>query len=41
MRVPIFIKTPEELKSSIESGIMDIIEEQIEMMQEEREESTP
>lgn len=41
MRIPTQIKTPEEIRKSIESGIMDIIEEQIELMQEEREESTP
>ena len=39
MQIPKTIKTPEEIKRSIESGIMDIIEEQIEM-QEEREENT-
>lgn len=41
MRVPTQIKTPEELKRSIDSGIIEIIEERIEMMQEEREENTP
>ena len=42
MRVPNVIKSPEEIRKSISSGIIEIIEEQIELMQEDisREEDT-